>query len=90
MQSSSIRLQWDPDHNPYGGKLERRAIQIGIRNREIVRYAKEDIIKIEDISAYVNEQYQHVLNKELDKLELPEENPYLTQSEELNRYLRII
>ena len=63
VQSSSIRLQWDPDHNPYGGKLERRAIQIGIRNREIVRYAKEDIIKIEDISAYVNEQYQYVLNK---------------------------
>ena len=89
VQSSSIRLQWDPDHNPYGGKLERRAIQIGIRNEEIVRYAKEDIIKIEDISAYVNEQYQHVLNRELDKLELPEEKPYLTQSDELNQYLRI-
>ena len=89
VQSSSIRLQWDPDHNPYGGKLERRAIQIGIRNQEILRYAKEDIIKIEDISAYVNEQYQHVLNRELDKLELPEEKPYLTQSDELNQYLRI-
>lgn len=89
VQSSSIRLQWDPDHNPYGSKLERRAIQIGIRNQEIIKYAKEDIIKIEDISEYVNQQYQHVLNKELDKLELPEEKPYLTESEELNKYLRI-
>src|SRR6185295_3805568 len=25
---SDVRLQWDPDHNPAGAKLERRAIQL--------------------------------------------------------------
>ena len=37
VKRSNIRLQWDPDHNPYGGKVERRAIQIGIRNQEIIK-----------------------------------------------------
>ena len=89
VQSSSIRLQWDPDHNPYGGKLERRAIQIGIRNEEIVKYAKEDILEIEDISEFVAEQYQHVLNKTLEELWVPDEKPYQTSNAELNEYLRI-
>lgn len=41
VKNSNIRLQWDPDHDPYGAKLERRAIQIGIRNKEAIAYAKE-------------------------------------------------
>ncbi len=88
--SSSIRLQWDPDHDPYGGKLERRAIQLGIRNEEIVKYAKEDIIEIEDISEFVNEQYQHVLNNELDKLILPLEKPFLSNNKQVNNFLRLV
>ncbi|SNR16149.1 DUF4291 domain-containing protein [Tenacibaculum jejuense] len=89
VQNSNIRLQWDPDHDPYGAKLERRAIQLGIRNEEIVKFGKENIIEIEDISAYVNQQYQFVLNKNLDVLELPEEKPYLSFNEEVNRFLKI-
>ncbi len=89
VKNSSIRLQWDPDHNPYGGKLERRAIQIGIRNEEIVKYAKEDILEIEDISKFVREQHQFVLAKDLDKLILPEEKPYLSSSDEVNKFLKL-
>lgn len=89
VQTSSIRLQWDPDHDPYGAKIERRAIQIGIRNEQIIKYAKEDIIKIEDISEFVKEQHQHVLNNELDKLMVPEEKPYVSNDAELNKRLRI-
>jgi len=77
VKTSSIRLQWDPDHDPYGEKVKRKAIQIGIRNDEIKRFSKEDILKIEDISTFVAEQYQHVKNKELDKLMMPEEKPYI-------------
>ena len=89
VKNSSIRLQWDPDHDPYGAKLERRAIQIGIRNEEIVQYAKEDIIEIEDISDFVQEQYQHVLNKDLDKLIIPEEKPYLSFDTSVNKRLML-
>ncbi|AUC15162.1 hypothetical protein BTO06_08425 [Tenacibaculum sp. SZ-18] len=89
VKNSSIRLQWDPDHNPYGGKLERRAIQIGIRNEEIIKYAKEDILEIEDVSEFVREQYQFVLAKELDKLIIPAERPYISSSDEVNKFLKL-
>lgn len=89
VQNSSIRLQWNPDHDPYGAKIERRAIQLGIRNEEIIKYAKEDIIKIEDISAFVKEQHQHVLNNELEKLIIPDEKPYLSINGEVNKRFRI-
>ncbi|MCH2032616.1 MAG: DUF4291 domain-containing protein [Tenacibaculum sp.] len=89
VKNSSIRLQWDPDHNPYGGKLERRAIQIGIRNEEIIKYAKEDILEIEDISEFVREQHQFVLAKDLDKLIIPAERPYLSSNDKVNKILKL-
>ncbi|MFY7670970.1 DUF4291 domain-containing protein [Tenacibaculum sp. MEBiC06402] len=89
VKNSSIRLQWDPDHNPYGGKLERRAIQIGIRNEEIIKYAKEDILEIEDISEFVREQHQFILAKDLDKLIVPAERPYLSSNDEVNNFLKL-
>lgn len=90
VKNSSIRLQWDPDHDPYGEKLERRAIQLGIRNEEIVTYSKDDVLEIEDISKYVNEQYKFVKAHELDQLMLPKEEPYLPEDIEVSRRLRLI
>ncbi|WP_298900521.1 DUF4291 domain-containing protein [uncultured Psychroserpens sp.] len=89
VQNSSIRLQWDPDHDPYGAKLERRAIQIGIRGNEVKQYAKDDILEIEDITPFVKEQYNHVLNNQLDKLMVPEEHPLILDSESLKQQLRL-
>ena len=89
VKSSSIRLQWDPDHDPYGAKLERRAIQVGIRVKEAVNYAKDDILEIEDITPFVKEQYQFVLNKQLDQLMIPEEYPLVFNDEVLNKNLRL-
>ncbi len=89
VKSSNVRLQWDPDHDPFGNKVERRAIQIGIRNQEIKTYAKEDILKIEDISTFVVEQYTHVKNQELYKLSIPEEKPLRFKDEALNDKLNL-
>ncbi|WP_299273242.1 DUF4291 domain-containing protein [uncultured Psychroserpens sp.] len=89
VQNSSIRLQWDPDHDPYGAKLERRAIQIGIRGNEVKQYAKDDILEIEDITPFVKEQYNHLLNNQLDKLMVPEEHPLILDSESLKQQLRL-
>src|SRR4029077_15450945 len=38
---SSVRLKWDPDHNPSGHLLARRAIQLGLRGDTLARYAGE-------------------------------------------------
>ncbi|MCQ9634396.1 DUF4291 domain-containing protein [Chryseobacterium sp. WG23] len=89
VKESSVRLQWDPDHDPFGNKLERRAIQIGLRNEHIHSFAKEDIILIENISDFVQEQYQFVLNDDVDQLVIPEEKPLLFDDEVLNRKLNL-
>ncbi|WP_312902069.1 DUF4291 domain-containing protein [Chryseobacterium taichungense] len=89
LKASSVRLQWDPDHDPFGAKLERRAIQIGLRNEFIKVFAQEDILLIEDISEFVKEQHQFVLNNDLDKLKVPEERPLLFDDEDLNIKLRL-
>jgi hypothetical protein len=56
---SSVRLQWDPDHDPSGERMERRAIQLGLRGEALERYAQQWLIAIDDISEFVAEQRQH-------------------------------
>ncbi|EDP96712.1 hypothetical protein KAOT1_16153 [Kordia algicida OT-1] len=89
VKSSNVRLQWDPDHDPYGAKLERRAIQIGIRNEFIRSYAKEDILEIENISEFVAEQYEFVKSNQLEKLMIPAERPFLPEGDELRKKLQL-
>lgn len=89
IKESSVRLQWDPDHDPFGNKLERRAIQIGLRNDFVKSFAKEDIILIEDISDFVKEQHQFVLKNDLESLFIPEEKPLLFNEEKLNKKLKL-
>ncbi len=89
VENSNVRLQWDPDHDPYGGKLERRAIQIGLRNEFIKSFSKEDLIEIEDVSAYVSNEYEKVKSGRLDELMLPEEHPLVFDDSNLNTMLKI-
>jgi Domain of unknown function (DUF4291) len=67
-------LQWDPDHSPTGGKLERKAIQLGLRGDILALYAQEWIISIEDISEFVREQHQNIAD--LSQLIVPIETIY--------------
>jgi hypothetical protein len=43
VEHSHVRLQWNPDHDPAGAKLERRAIQLGLRGEILACYAHEGI-----------------------------------------------
>ncbi|BAZ39155.1 hypothetical protein NIES4101_51070 [Calothrix sp. NIES-4101] len=60
LKSSHVRLQWDPDHHPSGTKLARRAIQLGLRGEFLANYARDWIVKIEDISEFVSQQRQNM------------------------------
>ena len=73
---SDVRLQWDPDHDPSGAKLERRAIQLGLRGEALAHYVKDWIVSIEDISAFVREQAQQFNAHRADALILPRETVY--------------
>lgn len=57
LANSSVRLQWDPDHNPQGEKLERKAIQLGIRGEMLHQLNQEWITEILDITDFVKEQH---------------------------------
>jgi uncharacterized protein DUF4291 len=70
--ASPVRLQWDPDHDPSGAPLERRAIQLGIRGDALERFANEWIVSIEDVSGFVASQR----NRPRTKLMLPRERVY--------------
>lgn len=87
VESSNVRLQWDPDHDPYGHKLDRRAIQLGLRNDFLEPFKGNGILKIENISEFVNEQRAHVTNDELNKLMTPEESVYQPLNEEIYEVL---
>lgn len=73
LQNTEVRLQWDPDHDPYGNKQERKAIQLGLKGTMLKNFCTTWITKIEDITDFVHEQYQFVQNKETDKLIIPYE-----------------
>ncbi len=60
LAKSDVRLQWDPDHDPLGRNLERRAIQLGLRGEMLRRYGQSDLVSIEDITPFVIEQRQHL------------------------------
>jgi hypothetical protein len=73
---SSVRLQWDPDHDPSGAPLERRAIQLGLRGDFLRRFGTEWITRIEDISGLVAEQ-RNKLQVTPSDLETPSERVYI-------------
>ncbi len=75
VKNSAVRLQWDPDHHPSGAKLERRAIQLGLRGSALASYAREWIVDIEDISEFVHQQHQH-LGGDRPELLTPSETVY--------------
>ena len=77
---SDVRLQWDPDHHPYGAKVERRAIQLGLRGGMLRRYADTEVVEIEDISEYVGQQRRHIEARDLEKLLVPNERVYMPSS----------
>ena len=76
VRRSDVRLQWDPDHDPVGDKLERRAIQLGLRGAAIESYGKEWILDIEDISDLVREQRNHIVPESRSSLHTPRETVY--------------
>ncbi|WP_196887842.1 DUF4291 domain-containing protein [Aureivirga sp. CE67] len=56
LQNSTVRLQWDPDHSPTGEKLERKAIQLGLKGEILEKFNKEWIVSITGITDFVKQE----------------------------------
>lgn len=87
LNHSSVRLQWDPDHDPMGAKLERRALQLGLRDEVLKLYAHEWILEIADISEMVRQQAEFIRTNNLAQLQTPYETIYPIPHQELAKKL---
>ncbi len=74
IETSDVRLQWDPDHDPVGSCLPRRALQLGLRREMLARYGKKEILEIIDVTPFVLQQFPHVDQQE--QLLIPVESIY--------------
>jgi hypothetical protein len=78
IEVSDVRLQWDPDHDPKGLSVTRRAIQLGLRGEALKRYATTELIYVKDVTDFVVEQRSNV--EYLQKLLTPVERVYLPKA----------
>ncbi len=73
LNASDVRLQWDPDHDPDGRPLERRAIQLGLRGDALRRFGREWIVRVDNVSAFVVEQREALRTRGPGALVTPSE-----------------
>jgi hypothetical protein len=73
---SAVRLQWDPDHHPSGAKLERRAIQLGLRGSVLEAFGTRELLEVIDLSSHVEEQRGVLASKGASALLTPRERVY--------------
>lgn len=77
LKRADVRIQWDPEHDPAGKRLPRRALQIGLSGRALEQYAASDLLSIEDITPFVREQRPYALSRQWEQLQVPLEEVYL-------------
>ncbi len=68
LNNSDVRIQWDPDHDPQGRRLQRRAVQIGLKAAALHRFNNEFVKSITDITAFVTAQKKSIDQQEEDFL----------------------
>ena len=74
---SDVRLQFDPDHHPSGAKLDRRAIQLGLRGGVLEAFGRRELVEVIDLSAFVAEQRSVLEARGVPALVTPRERVYM-------------
>lgn len=81
LSSSPIRLQWDPDRDPCGNAIGRRAIQLGLKGEMVRQFSTSAIIDIEDISSFVKSLRRRAMTGQFRKVNMPRETIYSPASD---------
>ena len=74
---SAVRLQWDPDHHPSGAKLERRAIQLGLRGEVLEAFGRRELLGVTDLSEFVATQRARLSADGVTALHTPRERVFV-------------
>ena len=80
LAKSDVRHQWDPDRAVSGQRLDRRAIQIGIRGKTVQRYVHDWIIGLEDVTDLARD-IQKAIKLRNTLPEVPHEDEYKVDHE---------
>lgn len=86
---SSVRLQWDPDHHPSGAKLERKALQLGLRGDALEAFGKRELVEVVDVSEFVAEQRARLASGGVSALATPRERVYRPADPDIAAQLRL-
>lgn len=76
IRESDVRVQWDPDRDPLGLPLKRRAIQLGLRGDVLRAFACQDILEIQDVTPFVREERRQLASRGLQCLRVPVQREY--------------
>ena len=87
--SSDVRLQWDPDHDPHGKPLSRRAIQLGLRGATLEAFGSRELLEVIDMTGFVAQQRSHLRQDELAQLKTPMERIYVPHDASIARHLKL-
>ena len=90
LKASDVVMQWDPDHQPNGHKLQRRAIQLGLRNNILKQFGTDWAVSIQDITDFVKEQAQKLASGKHDELLVIEEQVIEIDDGDIHRKLGLI
>jgi hypothetical protein len=74
---SEVRLQWDPDHNPHGAPLPRRALQLGLRGSALEAFGKRELLEVIDMTGFVAKQREVLQGAGGAALRTPVERTYV-------------
>lgn len=85
LNKKQVRLQWDPEHDPYGNKIERRAIQLGLKGALLENFGRKQITLIEDVTAFARQQHLLLQDNLAENLLVPVETIYETSNYDLNK-----
>jgi uncharacterized protein DUF4291 len=85
VETSDVRLQSDPDHDPHGNTVARRAIQLGLRGAALEDFGKRELLEVIDMTAFVAEQLELLSRVGVSELRTPVERVYVPGEEAIAR-----
>src|SRR5262245_28535198 len=89
LTTSNVRLQWDPDHDPHGNAVARRAIQLVLRGAVLEDFGQRELIEVIDMTEFVSERRELLSRVGIGELRTPRERLYVPTDEAIARRLKL-
>ena len=89
LESSEVRLQWDPDHDPHGQAVSRRAVQLGLRGMVLETFGKHNLLEVIDMTNFVKAQRERLSRSGASQVSTPVERVFVPTDEAIAQRLKL-